>query len=66
MKTWYVREEQITTKIWEYQVEANTEEEAKKLVSSGEVECYNYLDEVDYTKNPIEIVEVTETTDYPD
>lgn len=66
MKTWYIREEQITTKIWEYQVKANTEEEAKELVSSGEVECYNYSDDIDYINNPIKIVEVTETTDYPD
>jgi hypothetical protein len=58
-KKWYVREEQTITRFWEYEVEADTEEEAERMVKEGDVEPYEYswTDERDF---PIQIVEVSE------
>jgi hypothetical protein len=58
-KKWYVKEEQVITRFWEYEVEAETEEEAKQLVTDGDVEAYEYswTNEDDF---PIQIVEVHE------
>jgi hypothetical protein len=58
-KKWYVREEQTITRFWEYEVEAETEEEAERMVKEGDVEPYEYswTDERDF---PIQIVEVSE------
>jgi hypothetical protein len=58
-RKWYVREEQVITRFWEYEVETDTEEEAKRMVKDGEVEAYEYswTDETDF---PIEIVDVYE------
>lgn len=36
-KKWIVREKQILTRYWEFKVEAETEEEAKRLVRNAEV-----------------------------
>lgn len=36
-KKWTVREKQILTRYWEFKVEAETEEEAKRLVRNAEV-----------------------------
>jgi hypothetical protein len=36
-KKWYVRESQVITHYWEYEVEAETEEKAKEMVRCGVV-----------------------------
>jgi hypothetical protein len=42
-KRWYVREAKVVTHYWEYEVEAETEEEAKDKVRSGEVKEDDYF-----------------------
>ena len=60
MKKWYVREEQNVTRIWEYEVQAETRAEAIEMVKSGDVECYNHdFDEFSYD-TPIRITDVEE------
>jgi membrane-bound lytic murein transglycosylase len=65
-KKWYIKEEQVTTQCWEYEVEAETEKEAKRMVRDGEVDAYNYytdiVDDSD-SDSPIEIVDIYEIDD---
>jgi hypothetical protein len=58
-KKWYVQEQQNVLRIWEYEVEAETEEEAKRMVRDGEVEPYDHTYSDDYD-SPIEIVDIHE------
>jgi hypothetical protein len=58
-KKWYVREEQTITRFWEYEVEADTEEEAERIVKEGDVEPYDYSFSND-DGSTIEIVDIHE------
>ena len=57
MKKWIVREKQIVTRYWEYQVESETEEEAVQKVSSGEVEEGDYFTSEDPIETEVEEIE---------
>ena len=57
-KKWYVREKQDISRYWEYEFEAESEEEAKRMVKDGEVEPDEFYSQ-DYG-SPIEIVDIHE------
>jgi len=57
MKKWIVREKQIVTRYWEYQVESETEEEAKQKVSNGEVKEEDYFTSEDPIETEVEEIE---------
>ena len=61
-KKWYIREEQFVTRYWEYEIEAETEREAKTLIKEGYGLPYNYSVDDSDGHIPIEIVEVKEIT----
>lgn len=62
-KKYYIRQELPATQVWEYEVEAESEEKARELVENGDVDAYNYVVEDDspngMSSEP-EIVEVYE------
>jgi hypothetical protein len=48
------------TQYWYYEVEATSEEEALKLVKSGEIDCINYEVDGEYGEDEFEVVDVTD------
>jgi hypothetical protein len=50
MKKFLVREKQIVTRYWEYKVEAETEEEAERIVKNGGVTEDDYFTFEDHVK----------------
>lgn len=52
MPKYYVRTEAPARQVWEYTVEADSEEHARAMVEDGDVEADNYYQELDMFKEP--------------
>jgi hypothetical protein len=57
-KRWVVIEKQVLTRYWEYEVEADTEEEVRKIVKDDN--CMVIYPEYYESKSPIEIDKIEE------
>ena len=52
---------QPVTQIWEYEVEAETEEEALAMVENGEIDPYEYVIDIDAFSSPEYTIEELES-----
>ena len=61
MKRFLIIAQQPVTQIWEYEVEAETEEEALAMVENGEIDPYEYVIDIDAFSSPEYIIEELES-----